>query len=567
MSKSSSGKPKSHGSSSSLSIPLSAVQLLESSVNSNKNQSGGANDMPPPDYIPTRRGPPGRPQVTASRSASSLEDRKRTTSAVSTLSGGSGPSRPPSAPALASSQSSEKASHPLASSARRIGRPAPNSQSATATMGGASRVNRLINDPKAGDGPIRPSNPTNPTEAGGKARVVGGARRVPLPPPATKEDDSTKESLRDCHSTSESVTKVKVGQTTSHGVIGSRPVPSKSNPTKADVKPKPKPVPKPTAKAPSVAQGTAKLPAPKPPRSDTEEAKKLVSKAGGATQPTFAQLARAKAAVAEQKSKNAKPVWGGGRSAPSKPAAQVSTTKGLSIQDKAQGTRPASRTKVASKVVPEAIPLPPSPGCGTTPASVQLPLSPCSTVSIDEKADSAVTPEDEEEPLATVDAAESIPSQHPHDAAETNATSPLDSAQFTIPDILQETTEVTPTPAQISLAPFPNTPISNLLTSIQQGFLFTPCSPLSPPQSYIHKVKVIDDGAGNTPTPLPLSCEVQDQNEGHVAHDHLVHNGVRDGVIGQKIPELTSVLEMSTKMPSVMDETERQVLVDVEVNC
>jgi hypothetical protein len=44
------------------------------------------------------------------------------------------------------------------------------------------------------------------------------------------------------------------------------------------------------------------------------------------------------------------------------------------------------------------------------------------------------------------------------------------------------------------------TPISALLTSIEQGFLFTPSSPLSPPEMYVNRQMIND----NQPFPLRI---------------------------------------------------------------
>ena len=69
-----------------------------------------------------------------------------------------------------------------------------------------------------------------------------------------------------------------------------------------------------------------------------------------------------------------------------------------------------------------------------------------------------------------------------------------------IPDI-QEPAVSTPIASQKPLAAPAGTPISTLLTSIQQGFLFTPYSPLSPPQSYLPPT-ADDDLEIDSPTPI-----------------------------------------------------------------
>lgn len=161
-------------------------------------------------------------------------------------------------------------------------------------------------------------------------------------------------------------------------------------------------------------------------------------------------------------------------------------------------------------------------------------------------------------PAKKVEDASAFPDQkfaHPPEDVETNPASAPASDQLAILDTQE--TKITPTPAQIPLAAFPNTPISTLLTSIQQGFLFTPCSPLSPPQSYLHRV---DGEEVGTPTPLPWPTRVQ--HEGHRSHDSLAQAETAS-TPGQRIPELASAFE-TVKMPSAVDD--RQVLSDIEVN-
>jgi len=70
---------------------------------------------------------------------------------------------------------------------------------------------------------------------------MGGARRVPLPLPASKEaEDAKKEKLSDMHSTPESATKA--GQSAVLSSSTSRPATLSMCPTKkADEKPKPVP--------------------------------------------------------------------------------------------------------------------------------------------------------------------------------------------------------------------------------------------------------------------------------------------------------------------------------------
>ncbi|KAK0195259.1 hypothetical protein F5146DRAFT_278774 [Armillaria mellea] len=61
----------------------------------------------------------------------------------------------------------------------------------------------------------------------------------------------------------------------------------------------------------------------------------------------------------------------------------------------------------------------------------------------------------------------------------------------------------TPPSYQESWAKPQKTPISALLSSIEQGFLLTPASPLSPPISYLNYGRGMND-ATNLTTPFPL---------------------------------------------------------------
>ncbi|KAG1732186.1 clasp N terminal-domain-containing protein [Suillus paluster] len=171
-------------------------------------------------------------------------------------------------------------------------------------------------------------------------------------------------------------------------------------------------------------------------------------------QQTSSQTSRKQVAASSRSSQQAvdqkKPVWGGRSSAKtSKPV-----VKALSIHPKPGSTKNPDTSKPA----PEHIPLPPSPTiCPTT---VPLPSSP--------------------------------------------ACSPRQSCQLELPTLGESSTQVTtddthvacppsidatPSPRIIDFQESPSkTPITALLSSIQRGFLFTPSSPLSPPQAYVTEV-------------------------------------------------------------------------------
>ena len=98
------------------------------------------------------------------------------------------------------------------------------------------------------------------------------------------------------------------------------------------------------------------------------------------------------------------------------------------------------------------------------------------------------------------------------------------------------------------------TPISALLSSIQRGFLFTPSSPLSPPQSYLLRVPT-SESTKDLPIPLPMQ---------HASR--LVGS-----VVNKQGDDTTShsMAGIGLDRPFVVldrDELTRQALTDVEVN-
>ncbi|KAG1895567.1 clasp N terminal-domain-containing protein [Suillus fuscotomentosus] len=149
-----------------------------------------------------------------------------------------------------------------------------------------------------------------------------------------------------------------------------------------------------------------------------------------------------------------KPVWGGRSSGKlSKPV-----VKGLSIRPK-QGRVKSSDTR---KPAPEHVPLPPSPT--VCPTAVPLPSSPpCSPRQSPQL-----------EPPASGGQSVQVTIDDTHVAK----------------DVRPPSTSIEATPLRnVNLQESPSkTPITALLSSIQRGFLFTPSSPLSPPQAYVTEV-------------------------------------------------------------------------------
>ncbi|KAI0313013.1 hypothetical protein OF83DRAFT_591572 [Amylostereum chailletii] len=127
--------------------------------------------------------------------------------------------------------------------------------------------------------------------------------------------------------------------------------------------------------------------------------------------------------------------------------------------------KPSSRSKLASTdavvEVAAAVPLPPSPHSTPEPSLVALPPSPVET------------PQDIDE----------IPTSEQKNDGHSDALDP------TPPELVVSASVATPvkddaTSATSAFQDVGKTPISALVSSIQRGFLFTPNSPLSPPQSY-----------------------------------------------------------------------------------
>jgi len=148
-----------------------------------------------------------------------------------------------------------------------------------------------------------------------------------------------------------------------------------------------------------------------------------------------------------------KPVWGGRSSTKvSKPV-----VKALSIRSKLGGMNNPDTTKPA----PDHVPLPPSPT--VCPATVPLPSSP------------ACSPHQSRQ--------FELPASGELSVQET-------AHDLHVPqDVGHPSINATPSPRDIDFQESPSkTPITALFSSIQRGFLFTPSSPLSPPQGYVTEI-------------------------------------------------------------------------------
>jgi hypothetical protein len=205
-------------------------------------------------------------------------------------------------------------------------------------------------------------------------------------------------------------------------------------------------------------------------------------------QPTASQLAKVKALVIQKAPK--KPAAVPTKPSSSRPNPTTASTNVLNKSSKAnigQGSKTAKpSSKASAPIVAEAVPLPPSPG-----VEANAPL-----------------PEVVEAVAVAVEEKEAPKEEDPRPAGEEKAEE--EEEVVAEPEAEEEEESPAPEPAPIGLVvtgsePFdlPNTPlnpeikslgwniqnaktpISQLLTSIQQGFEYSPTSPLSPPQSYL----------------------------------------------------------------------------------
>lgn len=267
------------------------------------------------------------------------------------------------------------------------------------------------------------------------------------------------------------------------------------------------------------------------------------------TQPTASQMARAKALAAEkEKVKDAKPQWGrpaGSAQAGTSGGTATGTHRGVSVSvpaAKSAGdlrkpvTKPVGGFKPAqTRVKPEAVPLPPSPELKPQPveaapedvqapvdaqqivatsakealegeaaaeevahaqeaiaidaAMVPLPLSP------ELEQDEAPAEEEVQQNAPEVEVDEPAePLSHPDDA-DAPVPAPVEKTIFmdrASAQSLQPFSDATPAMAtpptlQVPAPVVEGTPITSLLSSIQQGFIHSPYTPLSPPQFYLER--------------------------------------------------------------------------------
>lgn len=412
-------------------------------------------DMPPPQYMPVRPSqPPPSHTVSISRSTSIADARKRT---VSTL-----------------------------------------SRSTTGQIG----LTRTINPGVPPAYPARPasasslcepprrSEPKPDPQSGSRALVASGPRRVPLPEVLKEAVLLKVPNTRVIASTSKPQPTFK---------------PARNNPVSAPDKIKPASRPAAPGSGNGLITGTVLL--------------ERIPKARGVTQPTLAQLARTKPAV-ERKGPSitaSKPLWGRSIS--------KASGKKIALVQKVMRKLPeppvADSCSMEGRSNPAQIPLPPSP----SPSITQIASISRSPTPLDVPSSPPLAPllgpmdlpmEDE---ICATDKGESQNGRemstctHPGSSGEVVAPSNQTSADgLKLLDGEPTTPQGLLVPRDFSDPASNKTPISALLSSIQRGFLFTPSSPLSPPQSYLSHGPA-SDGMKDLTIPFPLHIDRTDSSD------------------------------------------------------
>ncbi|KAG5646317.1 hypothetical protein DXG03_003914 [Asterophora parasitica] len=495
--------------------PLAHVRSASSSVLSNDRRTAvapakistetqaqrkpGKTDMAPPLLIPVRPTQPSR-NLSTSRSTSSVEPRGRVVSAQAVRPAAPpGNSRPSTRPTSANSHN-EAPQRP-----QTLAKPLSGTQELST---GPRRV--PISEAQASEARKPPKVDATRT------RVVSAAAR-----PLSKEVQETQPVKP----------RARVVSAASRPISTDAKLQANAAPT-GPTREKAKPVPKVTSVAKAVD-----VPA-------------KIAKPGGLTQPTLSQLSRAKA-IADRKPPLAAPK---GRSDTPKPTASTFRQPATATQ---QGkVKPGTGSSKPIKAAQ--IPLPPSPQRSTAqllPGDIDRQPTPVSEAPAAPLIVPVTLPDDEPEPAVeptasrttgdgdvTPPSLESLEHAPPvlievpptpsaaddeEEAADNNAQDSesllidFEASRLTddhvepalsVPDLLTgqpSTPHVLRLSDNLSDSPT-KTPISSLLSSIQRGFLFTPSSPLSPPQSYLAR-----GGMQDLPIPFPLNVDGSEDNSAH----------------------------------------------------
>lgn len=410
-------------------------------------------DMPPPQYVPVRPSQSSNIVTPVSRSTSSVDARKRTVS--SSVRSGTG-------------------------------------------LSGAVQSGLLVR-PTSASGlheAMRPPHCSSAVSDTSDGRSANGPRRVPLPEVNAQPSDMNKSN----RSIATAVTRPLPSHTQSRG----KPLPIKRAPERS------KPVPQSRGIA-SSSVDVMPLPSSNPSRS--------------VSQPTLSQLSRARAT--ERKlpaTTTVKPEWGQSGRYKAKSLMKSTTNQGAAHKISKAQTEPRP-------ITPCQVPLPPSPSRPGTPRSfirqrsgstTPLSIHPSSPVVLfpapqDTLETSAKTPPKAEHPEEASVQVETVISSR-KDASSDPGDAEYGRERTLPPEPLSDDRELEPPSTYETPRPLfssedhvdisaTKTPISALLTSIHRGFLLTPSSPLSPPQSYLYRDSVLSEGGKDFTTYVPLHTD------------------------------------------------------------
>ncbi|THH15483.1 hypothetical protein EW146_g5009 [Bondarzewia mesenterica] len=382
---------------------------------------------------------------------------------------------------LTSSQSTKPAGALVAFGGARRLRIDPESTSSVPSrlIGGVQPPQRQVSN-LGTSGPLRPPQQPSEIKQSIKERPLGGARRVPLPveqqPVQTKVQPPKLASMKGKATVVPSTAKLAITKK----IASSKPMLSTLKGGVKLVPPTSKSQPKSTA-ASSSAAPTAPI---------------IAGRNGGVTKPTISQLARIKATAVAKKPSAIHPKTRDKKIARASKAYTVSVKSKLankritSVNPKQGGLQEAPSSDSGKgdstppiEVSPASTPLPPSPPCPTLPLPASIPATPT-------PAARAGTSSDEPSTVSPASTLSSPP------IARAEPDTPDAPSSITAPPVLMSNSAMTPVKDNVSAERkkyVEGTPISTLLSSIQHGFLFTPSSPLSPPQSYARNAPDVGD--------------------------------------------------------------------------
>ncbi|KAF8158481.1 clasp N terminal-domain-containing protein [Crassisporium funariophilum] len=332
--------------------------------------------------------------------------------------------------------------------------------------------------------------------SGSQAAAPSGPRRVPMPmappPPPSAAAIQAKEKIAPKRPISRTDNASSVGQRPVAGSASSmppkRPISRTDNASSVGQRP----VASTASSVPPKKAAPVAVPSLKPRVPTAKES--VLPKPKQATTAATSSTANVKALAVTKP----KPLWG--RTAATKPAAATTTrvpTKTLTKKPSKLVSAPPSEASKTRPTTPALIALPPSPEPTDSVASKEpeemeiiAHVSPEPTV-----APVDVVPQAEEEKLVEEpEVGHSPMSQHDDISYRTFANhlnaEQLSNCNFSPEVAVQDENPATPQgllplPAQTDAALSSKTPISALLSSIQRGFLYSPVSPLSPPDSYL----------------------------------------------------------------------------------